>query len=553
MTRLIATILVGTVLSVVILLWVSAYRHSPELLPHSMMATSRPASLASGLGNHHHAISTSNAEAQRFFDQGLTYYYAFNHDEAVRSFERAAELDPRSAMAAWGIALALGPGFHGDADPARAKANVAYEAVRKAMQLAKAAPELERAYVRALAKRSTVDARDDLQHATNYKVAMSELAKQYPDDLDAATLFAESALRLHNWQIWSADGKPTQDAEEIIAALEAVLRRDPAHIGANHYYVHALEASPHPEWALPSAERLKDLAPAAGHLLHMPSHIYIRIGEYEKAAQQNEIAVAADEAYLHEGGALGHYLLHYYSHNLTFLAITRAMQGRFADAWAASEKLVAFLGPHVHEIPMLETSLHTPLLTLIRFRRWDQVLKYPVPTDRMATVKPLCHFARGMAFAAAGDAVTAEKEQGALLATTLSQNVRSGRRSPFLAAAAKLLEAKIAAARHNQKLSIDLLQAAVKEEDDIAYHDPPLLYLHVRESLGGALLLNGSHAEAETVFRDDLQRNPRNGRSLFGLLESLKGQRKDYASWIVRRRFEAAWKDADTPLKLEDL
>jgi tetratricopeptide (TPR) repeat protein len=539
--------------SVVLVIWTRTHRQSGNHALALSHTSAGAVQLVSELGNHHHPISTSSAEAQRFFNQGLTYHYAFNDDEAARSFVRAAELDPQSAMAAWGVALALGPGYHGEVVQARAKSDASHEAVRKALELARQVPDWERAYVEALAKRVAGDADHDQPQAAAYKNAMRQVMQQYPDDLDAATLFAESALRLHNWQIWDLDGKANEDAEEIVTTLESVLRRAPLHIGANHYYVHALEGSPHPERALASAERLQTLAPAAGHLLHMPSHIYIQIGEYDKAAQQNEIAVAADEAYLQESGALGHYLLHYYSHNLTFLAVARAMQGRFGDAWTASQKLAAFLGPHVHEIPMLESAMQTPLITLVRFRRWQEILRHPPPEERVPMVRAFWHFARSMAFAETGNPAAAEKEQKMFLARILAGGTSATRLSPFPAAAAKLLEARIASARNNRKEAIELLKAAVKEEENIVYHDPPLFYLHVRESLGGALMLAGNYAEAESVFREDLRKYPRNGRSLFGLLESLKAQGKHYAAQLVQSRFDAAWQRADTPLKLEDL
>lgn len=251
--------------------------------PVAEQGPARRAELMPGLEHHHHPIATSNLEAQRFFDQGLTLVYGFNHDEAVRSFQRAAERDPKSPMPFWGIALAAGPNYNLDADLQKEKA--AYEAIQKALSLAANAPEIERGYLEALATRYSSDPKADLKKlAVDYKNAMGELARRYPDDLDAATLYAESMMDLHPWQLWTKDGKPAEDTEEIISVLESVLQRDPKHVGANHYYIHALEASPHPERALPSARRLETLVPAAGHLVHMPSHIYIRTGNYDAAA-----------------------------------------------------------------------------------------------------------------------------------------------------------------------------------------------------------------------------------------------------------------------------
>src|SRR4029077_5534691 len=262
---------------------------------------SKPPALMSGLGQHHHLISTKSSEAQRFFDQGLTLIFAFNHEEAARAFRRAAELDPQSAMPPWGIALALGPCINLDVAPPHEKA--AYEAVQKALSLAPGATESERAYIETLARRYSVDPKVDLKKLdVDYAHAMRELSKRYPDDLDAATLYAESLMDLRPWKLWGLDGHPAEDTDEIVAVLESLLRRDPYHIGANHYYIHAMEASTHPERALASAKRLETLAPAAGHLVHMPAHIHMRVGEYPAAARSNALAAEIDRVYLRESG-----------------------------------------------------------------------------------------------------------------------------------------------------------------------------------------------------------------------------------------------------------
>ena len=261
--------------------------------------------LMTGLGQHHHTISTKSPEAQRFFDQGLTLVFGFNHEEAERSFRRAAELDPESAMAFWGVALALGPCINNsDLDPPHERA--AYEAVQKALSLASSATERERDYIQALAKRYSGDPRIDLRKLdADYARAMRDLSKRYPDDLDASTLYAESLMDLHPWKLWDLDGRPTEGTQEILAVLESVLRRDPNHLGANHYYIHATEASPHPEWALASARRLETLAPGAGHLVHMPAHTYMRVGDYSAAAHSNAVAAGVDRNYLGESGTTG--------------------------------------------------------------------------------------------------------------------------------------------------------------------------------------------------------------------------------------------------------
>lgn len=356
----------------------------------------------SDIGGHHHIISTKNAEAQRFFDRGLTLVFGFNHEEAVRAFQRAAELDPQSAMPYWGIALALGPCINLDVDPAHEKA--AYEAVRKAMSLSQDATESERAYIEALSKRYSIETGADLRKLdTSYAHAMRELSNRYPEDLDAATLYAESLMDLRPWKLWSLDGHPAPDTEGIVAVLESVLRRDADHIGANHYYVHTLEASPHPERALPSAKRLETLAPAAGHLVHMPAHIYMRDGEYAAAARSNAIAAEVDRVYLRDSGTTGGmYDMMYFAHNLQFLAAAHSMEGRFADAKQAADELVAHVTPMLRDMPAAEGYLSTPTFVLVRFQRWDEVLKLPPPDPSLAMTTAFWQFARGSAAAATG-------------------------------------------------------------------------------------------------------------------------------------------------------
>ena len=294
-------------------------------------AKAPPPRLMAGLGNVHHPVSTRNRQAQAFFDQGLNFVYGFNHDEARRSFKEAARLDPKLAMAWWGVALTLGPNYNLPVDPEGEKAG--YEAVQKAAALAMNASEPERAYINALVVRYTNDPKADLHELDRaYKGAMGKLSARYPDDLDAATLYAESIMNLNPWHLWTLDGKPADGTEEIVSVLESVLKRDPHHLGANHYYIHAVEASPHPERALASAARLEKLAPAAGHLMHMPAHIYARVGDHAAAAHCNAVAAAADKAFLSETKQQGVYPLMYYSHNLHFLAYDAAMDGNFAEA-----------------------------------------------------------------------------------------------------------------------------------------------------------------------------------------------------------------------------
>ena len=305
---------------------------------HTAAENTKPAELLEGLGNHVHTIATNSELAQKFFNQGLALIYGFNHDEAARLFARAAELDPKSPMPHWGIALALGPNYNMPPMPEREEK--AWRAIEKAVELSKDAPENERAYVEALVKRYSKDPNVDRKGlAVVYKDAMKEVMSRYPDDLDAATLYAESLMNLRPWALWSADGVPAEGTLEVLDVLERVMRRDQDHPGANHYYIHAVEASKNPERALPSAARLSMLMPGAGHLVHMPSHIYIRVGDHELSATVNETAAGVDKKYIERSGAKGIYPLMYYSHNLHFVSYARMAQGRFEDALDYSRRL----------------------------------------------------------------------------------------------------------------------------------------------------------------------------------------------------------------------
>ncbi len=525
----------------------------------SSFAQSSSAVLMPGLGQHHHTISTKNAEVQRFFDQGLTLVFGFNHEEAARAFRRASELDPQSAMAFWGIALALGPCINLDVDPPHEKA--AFEAVQQALLLAPGATERERAYIQALARRYSSDPSADLRKLDGeYAGAMRELSKHYPDDLDAATLYAESLMDLHPWRLWSLDGRPTEGTEEIVAVLESVLRRDPNHLGANHYYIHATEASLHPEWALASARRLETLAPAAGHLVHMPAHTYMRVGDYSAAAHSNVVGAEDDRVYLRDSGTTGSmYDMLYYCHNLHFLAASYSMGGDLAHAKQAADELAVHVGPMLHDMPMAEMYAPYPIFVRVRFHRWDEVLKLSPPNRSLAMTTAFWHFARGSAFAAKGQIAMAEAERTILdtarnqTPTDLEFSMYTNKARTFLDLAENILDARIAAAKGDHARAIKHWERAVEIEDKLYYGEPPEWFYPVRESLGAALLLNGQAERAESVFRADLEQYPRNPRSLFGLLKTLEAQKKSASVEEVRREFEAAWKNADVPLELADL
>lgn len=520
---------------------------------------SKPVTLMSGIGELHHPVSTSNAEAQKFFDQGLRLIYDFNHDEAARSFQHAAELEPKMAMAYWGVAEAVGPNYNDPASDDRFKA--AHDAIQKAVDLEAGASASEKAYIEALAKRFPADPKADRRKAAeDYRDAMREVMKKYPDDLDAATLFAESGMNLHPWGLWHPDGKPEDGTEEIVSALESVIRRDPNHVGAVHYYIHAVEASPNPERALAGANRLAALAPAAGHIVHMPAHVYIRTGDYESAVKTNEKAAAADEAYIKASGAQGIYPMMYYSHNLHFIAMCAAMNGDYAESKRAGNLLAEHVGPHVKDMPPLEGFMTIPMAVDIRFHRWDDILKASAPDPAMKTTTVFYHFARGMAFAGMGKVNEAQAEykivsdaEAATPPDVVFAMPVNNKAKDILTIAEKVLGAKIAGVNKDHAKSIAMLREAIAVQDSLKYGEPPDWFFPVRESLGAELLMTGDAAGAEKVFREDLDRNPRNPRSLFGLREALKTQKRDYDAQFVQKQFEASWKGKQSDLKVEDL
>ena len=490
-------------------------------------ATKNPAApprLIPGLGEVHHPVSTKNREAQQFFDQGLKLVYGFNHDEARRSFQHAAELDPKLAMAQWGVALTLGPNYNLPVDPERERAG--YDAVQRAVALQENASEPERAYIGALTVRYSNDPNADL-HALDraYKDAMGKLVSRYPDDLDAATLYAESAMNLNPWKLWTADGKPAEGTDEIVATLELVLKRDPNHLGANHYYIHAVEASLHPERALPSAARLEKLAPAEGHLAHMPSHIYARVGDHSASARCNEVAMAADKKFLSETHEEGVYKLMYYSHNMHFLAFASCMNGNFAQAKEAAAKLVANVAPGVKAMPDLEGFLPTPMIVLAAFERWNDLLKLPAPDTSLVVTTAVWHSLRGIALANTGKPAEAEQEQKQFRDAVAKippdkMYDQLNKVSAVFKIHDSLLTSAIAHSKRDDNAATESLKQAVSAEDALSYSEPPAWYPPVRPTLGRLLLATNRATEAEKVFRDDLERNPRDARA-----DSRVGQR----------------------------
>jgi len=554
MKRLIAFLGMAALLAVLPATVDAQHADMPGMSPPKSAAT-----LLTGTGSHRHPIAASNPEAQKFFDQGMAMAYGFNHEEAYRSFAKAAELDPNAAMPRWGMALVLGSNYN-DPAPVDERLLKARAEVEKALALAAGAPENERAYVEALAVRYVADPAhaDKPKVASDYAAAMKALSSRYPDDLDAATLYAESLMNLTPWKLWSPAGEPGPNTVEIVAVLESVLRRDPNHPGANHYYIHATEASKNPERALPSAKRLETLVPAAGHLVHMPAHVYVRTGDYVAAEKSNAVAAEADRAYIRETGPQGMYPVMYYNHNVHFESYAATMAGRHGAAKRSGDRLFDEVLPVVSMDQMLEGFLLQPAFVAVRFRKWDDVRKMPDPGTKLPLLRAGWLWARAMAAAGSGEVKKAETERSAFAAARAAVPEKSlagpqNGAEAVLSVAANVLDARIAEAKGEFSAAIASWRKAVEAEDRLAYDEPPAWYYPTRESLGAALLRAGQAEEAEAVFRADLDRHPRNGRSLYGLSKSLEAQKKDADAAFVRAQFETAWKDADTPVRLEDL
>jgi len=543
-------------------------RQDPGMIIHARDSqlsanSAATARILPGMGNLHHQINTKNPDAQAFFDQGLTLAYAFNFDEAARSFKHASLLDPSAAMPYWGLALTLAPSYQAGPGTARTY-GIACENLNQAKKLAASSPAIENAYVAALSKLFSCDVivnpenRPPRTELHDYSSALRELSKNYPDDPDAASLYAESVFDIHDWKLWTNDGQPEPGTLEVIAVLKEVLRRWPNHVGANHFYIHALEASPYPERALASAHLLETLVPGAGHLVHMPAHIYMRTGDYAAAVKSNQAAIAADRAYFNlQGTSNITYRLGYAEHNYLFLIAAAEMDGDYDDALSAAKQLeVDARDPHL-DAGLAEKLMVNAILVPLRFAKWDDVLAIPAPDKNFPGLNFFYHYARGCAFAAKGNLQQAEAEQGAMQSIFKALPPGPSSIMPFswnttYAIASTALAGRIAAARKDFAAAIAFWRAEEDVQDKMGFQDPPAWYYPMRETLGAVLLQNGQPDEAEKVFRDDLKRNPNNPRSLFGLWKTLEAEKKPDEAAAARRSFEAAWKRAPNQLHIED-
>ena len=524
--------------------------------PHDAHGAAPPSvaprtALLGNLGSYHRAIKTSNADAQKFFDEGLTLLYGFNHEESFKSFQLAAAKDPASPMPHWGMSLALGTNINDTAPADRLKQ--AYAHLSEAEKRRNGGSAVEQGLVDALGKRYVADPTgDQAVREQAYSDAMAALSKKYPEDLDVATLYAESLMNLRPWRLYTKDGTPEPGTDKIVAALEGVMKRDPNHPGANHYYIHAVEASKSPDRALAQAGRLETLVPGAGHLVHMPAHIYIRTGQYAKSAKINADAAAVDEKYIAATGANGLYPMMYYTHNVQFESAAAMFAGNLAQARAAAERTVKFADPLADQMLMIEPYAAQNLTVLVRFGQWPAILEAKPPASTRLLQSVVYHFARGAALAATGKIAEAEAALAALTAAAakLPKDAMLGPSNSALdltAVAIADLTARIADARGDTAAAIKGFTAAVAAEDKLGYNEPPDWLNPERERLGAVLLKAGRYADAEKVFRADLAKYAGNPRSLYGLYRALEGQKK-YAATETKAAFDKAWASADVTL-----
>lgn len=514
------------------------------------------ATLIEGLDGWSHPVTTSSREAQCFFDQGLVLCFGFNHYEAIRFFNRALTLDSQMAMAHWGIAYALGGNYNIPIDRDRMLEAVRH--IERAKQLSLGVTPREQAYIGALALRYSPDSSANWASLdSQYARGMNQLAKSYPDDPDAAVLSAEATMNLRPWRLWDHAGTPAEGTESILDDLSGVLKRYPNHPGAAHFYIHAIEASPQPERGLMAALALEQASPpASGHLVHMPSHIYIRTGRYRESVEANQRAVAADSAYLESTFRGGLYELIYYSHNQHFIAVSASLLGDSGVSLKAARSVDALLSPLVVVNPMAEALTGTVPLIMARFQQWQEILAAPLPDTSLRISSLLWRYARTLAHLRNGRRGAAVAEQTAFehLRRDLPESAMIGAMNSartVSAIAAAVLQAEFARFDNRQEEATGFYRTAVALQDSLSYDEPEGWYIPVREALGAQLLRVKRAAEAIEVFRTDLKHHPRNGRSLFGLMQALSADGQTEAASLVEREYQDAWKDATVTLALE--
>jgi tetratricopeptide (TPR) repeat protein len=505
------------------------------------------------LGPHIFTVTTASEEAQRFINQGVNLAYGFNHAEAARAFAEAARLDPDCAMAYWGHALVLGPNINAPMDPDDEKK--AYELAQKAISLKARATPREQAYIDALAARYTGKPDDRKNADRAFADAMRVLTRAYPDDVDAKTIFAESLMDLRPWNYWTRDGLPYAETGEITAALEQVLAKSPNHPGALHYWVHLWEATDTPERAEAEADRLLPAMPGAGHMVHMPAHIYMRVGRHADVVKSNQMAVAADEDYIAQCKAQGIYPLGYYPHNVHFVWMGATAGGQSKLAIESARKVASVIPQEaLGKVPILQGFLVVPYWAMVRFSKWDDILADKGPRHDTPFTRGAWRYARGMALVAKGRLAEADKELAALRKIVADPSLKgqvtfsNNSGLAILRIAPEVVAGEIAVRRRQWDTALLHLERGVRFEDTLIYQEPPDWHAPVRQNLAAALLAAGRADEAEAVYWEDLKKNPENGWSLWGLTQALKAQGKTEEAALARTRFEKVWKDADITL-----
>lgn len=545
-----APVWVATTVILAMPVTVSAQQSASGAAPKAQPGQIAP--LLEGLGDHHRPVTTTSERAQRFFDQGLRLLYAFNHKEASRAFQEAARLDPQCAMAYWGQALVLGPNLNQMMQPDNAKP--AYDAIRKAQQLAGNATPIERALIGALAKRYAPEYEDDRSALDRaYAEAMAEVAAEFPDDDDVRVLYAAAIMNTMPWAYYLKDGTPRPATIALLHELETVIARNPDHAGAHHYYIHATEEH-YPEKSEDSADKLAKLTPGAGHLVHMPSHIYMRVGRYADAYESNRLAVLADEGYITQCRQQGIYPLAYYPHNIHFLTWAAQRQGRSEEAIRQARKVSAKAkeAQAGADFALYESFYCMPIYLMTRFGKWDAILAEPQPDIDAPYVQGIWHYARAMALVHTGKPRRASDELGALKRiaqeTDFEGTVGFADPAVLLTIASNVVGAELEAKRGDYDEAISLLEQAVRLQDSLMYNEPPDWYYPVRHTLGAVLLEAGRPREAEAVYWTDLKQHPENGFALFGLWQSLMAQGRTGEAETIRQRFDRVWAEADVEL-----
>ena len=514
-------------------------------------STRQIAPLFDNLGSHSMPIHDAPPRVQAFFDQGLRLTYAFNHAEGHRSFMEAARLAPETAMAYWGQAYDLGPNINDPAPDSERKTR-AWEALGEANRLAPQASTLERDLIRALNARYSPDTLVETSLLNiAYMEAMEEVAQRYPEHPDVLTLYAAAIMNTMPWAYWQPDGNPAPNTPEAKAALEKAIRLQPDHPGAHHYYIHLMEL-PDPDRAVGSAESLEGLMPAAGHMVHMPSHIYIRVGRYQDAVRVNKLAIAADEDYISQCYAQGIYPLGYYPHNIHFLWSAASLIGESATAIEAAKKTAEKVPVgQMGQLHFLQDFASTPLLAYTRFGKWNDILTFPAPGPGNLHLSLMRHYARGIAFIRKGNAKEAHEELEAIDAIIAEPGLAeivatANNASDRIAGVARAVVAgELAALEGDYDQAVDHLEQAVALEDDLAYTEPSAWHIPPRQNLGAVLMLAGDFKRAEAVYRSDLAKIRQNGWSLYGLAQALEAQGMQEAARAVQREFDSVWQSAD--------